>query len=106
MADSCLWKLSLQLIFVTLSLSTTVALSFFELAEEDGFGHAYVSYSCDVASPVQLHQTWSRMDSVLGRLACYMSKAVQSLNHRNHYQYQLSLSKADQSELFRSQKPS
>ena len=38
MADS---RLSLQLIFVTLSRSTTIALSFLELAEEDSFGHAY-----------------------------------------------------------------
>ena len=55
MADSRLCKLSLQLIFVTLSLSTTIALSFLELAEEDCFRHAYVFHPCDVASPVQLH---------------------------------------------------
>ena len=54
MADSHLCKLSLQLIFVTLSWNTTIALSFLELAEEDGFGHADVFHSCDVASPVQL----------------------------------------------------
>ena len=35
MADSRLCKLSLQLVFVTLSWSTPVALSFLELAEED-----------------------------------------------------------------------
>ena len=55
MADSRLCKLSLQLIFVTLSWSTTVAPSFLELAEEDCFGHAYVFHSCDMASPAQLH---------------------------------------------------
>ena len=37
MADACLCKLSLQLISVMLSWSTTIAVSFFELAEEDGF---------------------------------------------------------------------
>ena len=55
MADSRLCKLSLQLIFVTHSWITTIAISFLELAEEDCFGHAYVFHSCDVASPVQLH---------------------------------------------------
>ena len=55
MADSRLCKLSLQLIFVTLSWSTTIALFFLERAEEDCFGHAYVFHSCDVASPAQLH---------------------------------------------------
>ena len=56
MADSCLCKLSLQLIFVTLSWSTTITLSFLKLAEEDDFGHAYVFQPCDVANPAQLHQ--------------------------------------------------
>ena len=55
MADTRLCKLSLQLIFVTLSWSTTIALSFLEIAEEDCFWHAYVFHPCDVASPVQLH---------------------------------------------------
>ena len=55
MADSRLCRLSLQLIFVTLSWGTTIALSFLELAEEDCFGHAYVFHPCDVASPAQLH---------------------------------------------------
>ena len=55
MADSRLCKLSLKLIFVTLSWSTTIALSFLELAEEDCFGHANVFHPCDVASPAQLH---------------------------------------------------
>ena len=57
MADSRLCKLSLQLIFVTLSWSTTIALSFLELAEEDCFGYAYVFqfHPCDVASPAQLY---------------------------------------------------
>ena len=55
MADSRLCKLSLQLIFVTLSWRTTIALSFLELAEEDCFEHAYVFHPCDVASPAHLH---------------------------------------------------
>ena len=55
MADSRLSKLSLQLIFVTLSWSTTIALSFLDLAEEDSFGLAYVFHPCDVASQAQLH---------------------------------------------------
>ena len=55
MADSCLCKLSLQLIFVMLSWSTTVTLSFLELAEEDCFGCLYIFHPCDVASPAQLH---------------------------------------------------
>ena len=55
MADSRLCKLSLQLIFVTLSWTTRIAFSILELAEEDCFGHAYVFHSCDVASPAQLH---------------------------------------------------
>ena len=55
MADSRLCKLSLQLVFVTLSWNITIALSFFELAEEDCFRHAYVFHPCDVASPAQLH---------------------------------------------------
>ena len=55
MADSRLCKLSLQLIFVTLSLSTTIALSFLELTEEDCFRHAHFFHPCDVASPAQLH---------------------------------------------------
>ena len=55
MADSRLYKLSLQLIFVMISWSTTIMLSFLELAEEDCFGHAYVFHPCDVASPEQLH---------------------------------------------------
>ena len=54
MADSHPCKLSLQLIFVTLSWSTMIALSFFELAVEDCFGHAYVFHPCGVASSVQL----------------------------------------------------
>ena len=55
MADSRLCKLSLQLIFVTLSWITKIALSFLELAEEDCFRHAYVVHPCDVASLAQLH---------------------------------------------------
>ena len=55
MADSRLCKLSLQLIFVTLSWSTTIALSFLKLAEEDCSGHAYVFHPCDMASPALLH---------------------------------------------------
>ena len=55
MADSRLSKLSLQLIFVKRSWSTTIALFFLELAEEDCFGHANVFHPCDVACPAQLH---------------------------------------------------
>ena len=55
MADFLLRKLSLQLVFVTLSWSTAVVLSFLELVEEDCFGHAYVFHSCDMASPAQLY---------------------------------------------------
>ena len=55
MTDSHLCKLSLQLIFVTLSWSATIALSFLELAEEDCFEHANIFHPCDVASPAQLH---------------------------------------------------
>ena len=55
MANTRLCKLSLQLIFVALSWSTTVSLSFLELTEEDCFGHAYVFHPRDVASPAQLH---------------------------------------------------
>ena len=55
MAGFRLCKLSLQLIFATLSWSTTIALSFLELAEEDCFGHAYVFHPRDMASPAQLH---------------------------------------------------
>ena len=53
--------------FVTLSWSTTIALSFLELAEEDCFGHAYAFYLCDVASPAQLHLKQDGL--MLGRLA-------------------------------------
>ena len=45
----------LQLIFVTLSWSTMIKLSFLELAEEDCFGHVCIFHPCDVASPAQLH---------------------------------------------------
>ena len=55
MADSRLCKLSLQLIFVTLSWSTSIALSFVELANEDCFGHEYVFHPSDADSPAQLH---------------------------------------------------
>ena len=55
MADSRLCKLSLQLFFVALYWSTTIAFSFLELAEEDCFGRTYVSHACDVASPGKLH---------------------------------------------------
>ena len=37
------------------SWSTTIALSFLELAEEDCFWHVYVFHPCYVASPAQLH---------------------------------------------------
>ena len=55
MADSRLCKVSFQLVFVTLSWGTTVALFFLELAEEDCFGHAYVFHLYDLAIPAQLH---------------------------------------------------
>ena len=55
MVDSHLCKLSLQLVFVTLSWSDTIVLSILGLAEEDCFGHAYVFHPCDMASPAQLH---------------------------------------------------
>ena len=61
MADSRLYKLSPQLFFVTHSWSTTIALSFLELAEEDRFGHANVFHPCDVASPAQLHLKQDRL---------------------------------------------
>ena len=54
MADSNPCKLFLRLIFVTLSWSTTIALSFLELAGQDCCRHANVFHSCDVASPAQL----------------------------------------------------
>ena len=54
MAGSRLFKLFLQLIFVTLSWSTMIMLFFLELDEEDGFGHAYAFHPCGVASPAQL----------------------------------------------------
>ena len=55
MTDSRMYRLSLELTFVALSWSTTIALSFLELAEEDCSGHANVFHPCDVASPAQLH---------------------------------------------------
>ena len=55
MTDSRMYRLSLELTFVALSWSTTIALSFLELAEEPCFGHAYVFHPFDVASPEQLH---------------------------------------------------
>ena len=55
MVDFRLCKLSLQLVLITLSWKTTIALSFLELAEEDYFGHAYVFHPCNVASRAQLH---------------------------------------------------
>ena len=59
MADMC--KLSLQLIFVTLSWSTAIALSFLELAEEDCLGHVYVFHPFDVVIPAQLHLKHDRL---------------------------------------------
>ena len=55
MAGCRLFELSLQLIFITIFWSTTIALSFLELAEEDCFGIVCVFRPCDVASPVQMH---------------------------------------------------
>ena len=48
-------KLSLQLIFVTLTWGTTIKLSFLELAEEDCFGHAYVFHPWVLGNQAQLH---------------------------------------------------
>ena len=61
MADSRVSKLSLQLVFVAVSWSITIELSFLELAEEDCFGRAYVFHPCDVASPAQLHLKQDRL---------------------------------------------
>ena len=60
-------KLFLQLVFVTaaLSWSTTITLSFLELAKEGGFRHAYVFHS---SWPARCSCTWGKMDSMLGRL--------------------------------------
>ena len=69
MSDSCLCKLSLQRIFVTLSWGTTIALSFLERAEGDCFGHANVFHPCDVASPVQLHM---EQDGLYAGQACFL----------------------------------
>ena len=66
MAEPRLCKLSHQLVFVTLSWCTTIALSFLELAGEDFFGHANVFHPCDVASPAQLHQ---KQDGLYARQA-------------------------------------
>ena len=44
-----------------------IALSFFELAEEDCFGHAYVFHPFDVASPEQLHL---KQDGLYAGQAC------------------------------------
>ena len=51
MVDSHLW----QLVFVTISWSSTIILPFLELNEEDCFGHAFIFHPCDVASPAQMH---------------------------------------------------
>ena len=55
MADSRLCKLSLQLVFVKLSWSVMITLSFLELAEQNCFGNAYVFHPWEVTSPAQLH---------------------------------------------------
>ena len=55
MADSRLRKLSLHLVFVKLSPSTTIKLSFLELADGVCFGYAYVFHPRDVAIPAQPH---------------------------------------------------
>ena len=55
MVYSRLCTLSLPLVFVTLSWSITITLSFSELAEEDYFGHAYVFHPCDAVTPAKLH---------------------------------------------------
>ena len=65
MVNSHLCKVSLQLVFITLSESTMITPSFLELAEEDCSKHVYVSNPCDVASRMPMNLT----DSMLGRLA-------------------------------------
>ena len=55
MADSCLCTLSPQLVFVTLSGSATIILSFTKFTEEDCFGHMYMSSISDVAIQVLLN---------------------------------------------------
>ena len=56
-----LCKRSLQLIFVTLSWSATITLSFLQLAEEDCFGHVCVFNSRGMASPAQAHLKQERL---------------------------------------------
>ena len=53
--DSCLCKLSLQLIFMMLSWSTTMTLSFLEFAQQEFCRHVHGFHLCDTTSPVQLH---------------------------------------------------
>ena len=43
------------MLLATLSGSTTMALSFWKLAEEDCFTNAYVFHPCNVANPAQLN---------------------------------------------------
>ena len=47
--------LSLPLVFVRLSWSTMITLSFSELDEEDYLGHAYVFHPFDAVRPAKLH---------------------------------------------------
>ena len=61
MTDSRMYRLSLELIFLAFSWSTTIALSFLELTEEDCFRHAHFFHPCDVASPAQLHLKQDRL---------------------------------------------
>ena len=55
MVDPSLYKLSLQLVFVTRLGSTTIVLFFLELAGEDCFRHVHVFHFFDVASLGQLN---------------------------------------------------
>ena len=89
MADSRLCKLSLQLIFVTLSWSTTIAFSFFEPAGEDCFGHAYVfhPYTVDQCTLLKDMLTACR---TIATSNCWLSDycyvgliTVRLLTHRN-----------------------
>ena len=62
MADSCLCKLCLWVVLVTLSWSTTTALFFFELAGEDCFRNVRVLHP-DAAIPAQLHVQQDGLDA-------------------------------------------
>ena len=62
MADSRLRKLSLHLVFVKLSPSTTIKLSFLELADGVCFGYAYVLPLCQKQDGIYAGQAGSLQD--------------------------------------------